>query len=38
MRSRDRIDSSLFLPRVDWRRPRNDRRQILAADAAGMHR
>ncbi|HEX9365346.1 MAG TPA: NAD-dependent epimerase/dehydratase family protein [Vicinamibacterales bacterium] len=23
---RDRIDTSLFLPRVDWRRPRNDRR------------
>jgi UDP-sulfoquinovose synthase len=27
VRYRDRIDTSLFLPRVDWRRPRNDRRQ-----------
>jgi UDP-sulfoquinovose synthase len=24
---RDRIDQSLFLPRVDWRRPRNERHQ-----------
>jgi len=24
---KDRIDSSLFLPRVDWRRTRNDRHQ-----------
>jgi UDP-sulfoquinovose synthase len=22
---RDRIDQSLFMPQVDWRRPRNDR-------------
>jgi UDP-sulfoquinovose synthase len=27
---RDRIDTSLFLPRVDWRRPRNDRRPVPA--------
>jgi UDP-sulfoquinovose synthase len=33
VRYRDRIDSSLFLPRVDWRRPRNDRRQT-PVDAA----
>jgi UDP-sulfoquinovose synthase len=24
---RDRVDTSLFMPRVDWRRPRNDRRR-----------
>jgi UDP-sulfoquinovose synthase len=28
---RDRVDTSLFLPRVDWRRPRNDRRQAPMA-------
>jgi UDP-sulfoquinovose synthase len=28
---RDRIDTSLFLPRVDWRRPRNDRREVPVA-------
>jgi nucleoside-diphosphate-sugar epimerase len=33
VRYRDRIDSSLFLPRVDWRRPRNDRR-LTPVDAA----
>jgi UDP-sulfoquinovose synthase len=27
---RDRIDTGMFMPRVDWRRPRNDRR--VAAD------
>ena len=27
VRYRDRIDTSLFRPRVDWRRPRNDRRR-----------
>jgi UDP-sulfoquinovose synthase len=26
-RYRDRIDESLFLPRVDWRKPRNDRQR-----------
>jgi UDP-sulfoquinovose synthase len=31
VRYRDRIDPSLFLPRVDWRRPRNDRRQAPLA-------
>jgi UDP-sulfoquinovose synthase len=34
----DRIDSSLFLPQVDWRNPRNHRRQrprSLAAVSAG---
>jgi UDP-sulfoquinovose synthase len=28
---RDRIDPSVFLPRVDWRRPRNDRREVPVA-------
>jgi UDP-sulfoquinovose synthase len=28
---RDRVDTSLFLPRVDWRRPRNDRRHTPMA-------
>ncbi len=31
IRYRDRIDSSLFLPQVDWRNPRNERRQQRAA-------
>jgi len=34
----DRIDSSLFLPRVEWRNPRNDRRsraRSLAAVSSG---
>jgi UDP-sulfoquinovose synthase len=26
VRYRDRIDTSLFLPQVDWRKPRNVRR------------
>jgi UDP-sulfoquinovose synthase len=30
---RDRIDPSLFLPRVNWRSPRNDRSQAIAASA-----
>ena len=25
IRYKDRIDTSLFMPRVDWRRTRNDR-------------
>jgi UDP-sulfoquinovose synthase len=25
MRYRDRVDETLFLPRIDWRKPRNDR-------------
>jgi UDP-sulfoquinovose synthase len=31
---RDRIDSSLFMPHVNWRRTRNDRRAEAATDAA----
>jgi UDP-sulfoquinovose synthase len=33
----ERIDTSLFLPRVDWRRPHNDRRRppVPAADRSG---
>ena len=31
MRYRDRVDSSLFLPRVNWRNARNDRKQALTA-------
>ena len=34
----DRIDSSLFLPQVEWRNPRNQRRQVsrsLAAVSSG---
>ena len=27
VRYRDRIDKSLFMPQVDWRRTRNDRRK-----------
>ena len=30
---RDRVDSSLFLPRIQWRSPRNDRQQTRAAAA-----
>jgi hypothetical protein len=30
-RHRDRVDKALFLPRVDWRRPRNNRRQMAMA-------
>jgi UDP-sulfoquinovose synthase len=32
-RYRDRIDTSLFMPRVDWRRTQNDRRRQPAAEA-----
>ena len=32
---RDRIDASLFLPRINWRNARNDRRQALTA-ASGV--
>jgi hypothetical protein len=28
---RDRVDSSLFMPRIDWRRTRNARRGPAAA-------
>ncbi len=31
VRYRDRIDTSLFLPQVEWRNPRNERRQQRAA-------
>jgi len=34
MQYRDRIDSSLILPRVNWRCPNNDRRQQAAAATA----
>jgi hypothetical protein len=27
VRYRDRVDRSLFMPRVNWRRTRNDRRE-----------
>jgi UDP-sulfoquinovose synthase len=30
---RDRIDTSLFMPRVDWRKPVNDRRQPVSTPA-----
>jgi UDP-sulfoquinovose synthase len=33
LRYRDRIDASLFLPQVEWRNPRNDRRQQPRAAA-----
>ena len=35
---RDRIDSSLFMPQVNWRNPTNDRRHRLGkvADASLM--
>jgi len=28
---RDRIDTSLFMPQVNWRNPRNDRHRQLGA-------
>jgi hypothetical protein len=31
---KDRIDTSLILPQVNWRKPRNDRRLALTAAAA----
>ena len=31
---RDRIDTSLILPKVNWRQPRNDRRQQATEAAA----
>ncbi len=34
VRYQDRIDRSLFLPKVDWRSPRNDRRVKPAAQGA----
>ncbi|HEX5412420.1 MAG TPA: NAD-dependent epimerase/dehydratase family protein [Terriglobia bacterium] len=33
MKYRDRVDESLLLPRVDWRRTRNDRRVLAPAPA-----
>ena len=43
LRYQDRIDPSLFMPKVDWRVPRNDRRvktatQAAAASAYGVRR
>jgi hypothetical protein len=35
MRYRDRVDPSLFLPKVNWRNARNERRQKVRAMAAG---
>jgi UDP-sulfoquinovose synthase len=32
---RDRVDSSLFMPRVNWRNARNDRKQSVAAATVG---
>ena len=36
---RDRVDTSLFMPRVNWRRTRNDRRvpAVDATDAVRDH-
>jgi UDP-sulfoquinovose synthase len=36
VRFRDRIDASLFLPQVEWRNPRNERRQQRAAAAISV--
>jgi UDP-sulfoquinovose synthase len=36
MKYRDRIDTSLFLPQVEWQNPRNRRRAPLAAAAAAF--
>jgi UDP-sulfoquinovose synthase len=33
---RDQIDSSLFLPQVDWRKPTNERRTTLSAAAEAI--
>jgi UDP-sulfoquinovose synthase len=33
---RDQIDSSLFLPQVDWRKPTNERRTALSAAAEAV--
>jgi UDP-sulfoquinovose synthase len=33
---RDRVDEALFLPRVDWRRSRNDRRRATRPSAASL--
>jgi UDP-sulfoquinovose synthase len=33
---RDRIDSSIFLPQVDWRNPANERRMQAPAPAAAI--
>jgi hypothetical protein len=36
LKYRDRIDSSMMMPKVNWRQPRNDRQpQASAADAPG---
>jgi hypothetical protein len=35
IRYRDRVDPSLFLPKVNWRNARNERRPKAAAEAAG---
>ena len=34
VRYRDRVDKSLFMPRVNWRRTRNDRREGAAVRTA----
>jgi UDP-sulfoquinovose synthase len=34
---RDRVDESLFMPRVDWRRARNDRRTAPTSRAIPLH-
>jgi UDP-sulfoquinovose synthase len=34
---RDRVDESLFMPRVDWRRARNDRRTATTSPAIPLH-
>jgi UDP-sulfoquinovose synthase len=36
IRYRDRIDASLFLPQVEWRNPRNDRRPQQRATVVAM--
>jgi UDP-sulfoquinovose synthase len=36
IRYRDRIDASLFLPQVEWRNPRNERRQQQRAAAVSV--
>ena len=36
IRYRDRIDTSLFLPQVEWRNPRNERRQQPRAAAVSV--
>jgi UDP-sulfoquinovose synthase len=36
VRYRDRVDEAQFLPRVDWRRPKNDRRRAPRPSAAAV--